>query len=161
MKKIIIMVAATVIVIATGATVHAANSTFNDVLVQTNVLAKCYFNTASATLTIADIDPSSGSAATNFVSLNYACTTHATAPYFTQDAGTSSCAGATAGALGGDLYLKNGATCMKYKLSAPALTATGFSSFNSADVTATIAVSDFQDKPAGAYNDTVKLTVNY
>jgi len=161
MKRVLLMAAVAVMVIAMGTTAFAVNSQTNDVTVSAKVLGVCYFNTASASIAFADIDPSTISPVTATTTLQYACTTHTVAPTITQDAGISACAGATAGGLGSDLYLKNGSDCMKYTLSAPALTATGFASFSNELVTATIGVSAFQSQPAGVYSDTVVLTVNY
>lgn len=163
MRKFIIMAAVTVIVFVMGATVHAATSITNAVTVQTSVLGKCFFNTNSATITIADIDPSSTSAVTGIATLQYACTKGGATAAITTNAGTSpGVCGAAGGALGQPLYLSDGGTgCMKYTLSAPALVANGFSAFTDEVVTATIAVVDFQDQLVGAYDDVVTLTIAY
>jgi Putative Ig domain len=122
----------------------------------------CYFNSSSLSIPIGSIDPSSLSPATGSGTLSYACTANDPMPHLTQDAGTSGCPGATSGALGGALYMKDGAgNCLKYTLSAPPLSATGFAAFNSEVVTANIAVVDFQDKPVGSYSDIATLTIVY
>lgn len=162
MKKLYGIVAAVTLVIAMAGGAMAATSTTNDVTVTATVLGVCYFDSAASSITFANIDPSSASAATANTTLNYACTTNAAAPTLTQDIGTSGCAGATSGALGGALYMAAGGACMKYTLGSSALSSTGFSAYNTATITATIAVADFQNMPASAaYTDTVQLTINY
>jgi hypothetical protein len=163
MKKYLVVMAAIAIVIAMGATVYGASGTVN-VTTNANVTGVCLFNSGPTTLTIGAIDPSSAGPATASGSLNYACTTNTVAPHITQDAGTSSCVGATAGTLGGALYLKGtgaGGTCMKYTIGSTLLTANGFSAWNTATITASIAGTDFQNQPADNYTDTVVLTIVY
>jgi len=163
MKKNLLIGAVALMVLTMGTAVYAANSTTNAVTVQTNVLGKCYFNTASSTLTIPDIDPSSLVNATGTATLGYACTKHTTAPTLSQSIGTSGCAGASAVSFGADLYLKGTANseCLKYNLTGPALTADGFGTYNSETITATIVPGSFNNVSADAYTDTVTLTVNY
>jgi spore coat protein U-like protein len=126
----------------------AAASDAQNLVVTANVQPICKFVSVPA-LTFS-IDPSAAGSQAGTVAVTYKCTKDQ-APTI----------GVASGALTGRTLTRALGGTMAYALSLGALTAsTGFSAANSVDVTATVLQAAYQDAVAGAYTETVSLTIN-
>jgi spore coat protein U-like protein len=135
-----------------------AASTTNTLNVSANVTGNCKFNSAGPTaLTIANsgvnIDPSLAGNATGSANVLFRCTNGTTSSVLV-GAGLNFSVG---------LRVKDaGANYMNYALvlAGDAQVGSGFGSDKTLTVTGTILNADFINAPAGAYTDTVVLTIS-
>lgn len=133
--------------LACTAAIALAGGTQN-VKVNATVLTVCKFTGAALDLTFADIDPSLPGPVTKKVAVPFSCTKGTTTAAVTYTGGTT--------------LTETGGTTMTYSLSTITVPGgLGFSAPSSFDVTANIATVDYQDAVAGAYTDTVVLTINH
>jgi len=157
MKLVALALAATGSFIAVPA---LAASTTHTIAVSATVSGNCKFNTAGPTaLTIATgagvIDPSAAGPATGSVGVTFRCTTGTTSAITADDGLNASGPGAR--------RVKQGANFMPYTftLTNAAQVGSGFGAGNDKTVTvdASIVAANYQNAPAGAYTDTVTLTI--
>ena len=153
--KLIAIAIATVV----AAPVFAASTT-HTVAVSATVSGNCKFNTAGpTTLTVATgggvIDPSAAGPATGSVGVAFRCTSGTTSAITNDDGLNSTGPGAP--------RVKLGASFMPYTLSLTnaAQVGSGFGAGQDKTVTvnASIIAADYQNASAGAYSDTVTLTI--
>lgn len=137
-----------------------AASTTHTLDVTATVSGNCKFNAPGpTTLNIATgggvIDPSAAGPATGSVGVAFRCTTGVTSAITADDGANASGPGAR--------RVKNGAVFMPYSLSLvnAAQVGSGFGAGQDKTVTvnASIAALDYQNATAGAYTDTVTLTI--
>lgn len=125
----------------------AAADTQNLVVTGT-VQAVCKF--ASVPALNFNIDPSAATSQSGTASITYNCT-KSQAPTI----------GVSSGALTGRTLTGPASATLAYDLTVGTLGAsTGFSAVNSVDITATVLQANYQDKAAGAYTETVGLTIS-
>ena len=137
-----------------------AASTTHTITVSATVSGNCKFNTAGpTTLTVATgggvIDPSAAGPATGSVGVAFRCTTGTTSTITKDDGLNSTGPGAP--------RVKLGTNFMPYTmtLTNAAQVGSGFGAGQDKTVTvnASIVAADYQNAPAGAYTDTVTLTI--
>lgn len=146
-----------------AASLVAAGFSFNamadtaTLTVNANVTGVCKFQAATATLNILQsggaIDPSVNTAATGSTTIDYKCT-KGVSPTFTANTG--------ANPSGGNNRVTNGTDFMVYTLTLtpPAASGQGFAAgAQQLAIGGDIAVAAFQAASAGAYTDSVTLTV--
>lgn len=135
-------------ILAAGAPAMAADSV--NVTVNANVIGVCKFFGAGYTMTIAnsgaDIDPSLATSATGSVAIEYRCSNGQTPTFGVP--GTLTLAGA--GSMDATFTSSN---------SGPG-TGMGAGQAQTLTVNGTITQANFQDKPIGAYSNTLTVTVN-
>ena len=153
--KLVALALATVV----AAPVFAASTT-HTIAVSATVSGNCKFNTAGPTaLTIATgagvIDPSAAGPASGSVGVAFRCTSGTTSAIAADDGLNASGPGAR--------QVKFGANVMPYALTLTnaAQVGSGFGAGQDKTVTvgASIVATDYQNAPAGAYTDTVTLTI--
>ena len=145
-----------------AASLVAAGLSFNamadtaTLTVNASVVGVCKFQAAGATLTILQagnpIDPSVSTAASGSTTIDYKCTKGLT-PVFSAGNGSNFLVGRR---------VSNGTDFMLYSLTLtpPAGTAAGFAAAaQQLAIAGGIAIADFQAVSAGAYSDSVTLTV--
>jgi spore coat protein U-like protein len=131
---------------------------FANIAVTATVQGVCKLTSATV-LNIA-ADPSTGLAAENTAPVSFKCTKNHPYTFSVSQGATSS----STGSLGGTLS-DGAATPVTIPFTAtwtaPSGTGNGFSTAVTADVKVSIAATAYQDKPAGAYNATLKVNINY
>jgi spore coat protein U-like protein len=144
------------LVVAAGLSFNAMADTAT-LTVNASVVGVCKFQAAGATLTILQagnpIDPSVPTAASGSTTIDYKCTKGQT-PAFSAGNGSNFA--------GGGRHVSNGIDSMLYSLTLtpPAGTAAGFAAAaQQLAISGGIAIADFQAVSAGAYTDSVTLTV--
>lgn len=142
MKKIVVLAVAAVIAMS-GTAMAAGTST---VAVSANVLASCTISAGTAAF--GNLDPANPVPINAGVSDPQVTCTNGTAYSITDDGG-----------LTGSLKMANGANLIQYSLGYTN-SGTGNGSAGGIGISASVAGADYQFKPAGAYTDTVTLTVN-
>lgn len=147
-------------VVSTGPATAGGSATLT---VQANVVGTCRWDTASATLNLGNLDPTSTSDVTGSNSdLSFWCTRGASYT-ITNDGGANQGTNiATTGCGTGVTKLVQGSTdCVPYSFTATPTsgTGTGPSGLVSVTVNATINNADYVDRTAGAYSDTVTFTI--
>lgn len=137
--------AAAIVVLASVAGVAAAAGPDQTIAVTATVNPVCKFTIGALTMTFT-IDPSSAADATADTTVTYKCTNGVT-PVLTP----------TVGGL-----LTSGGNTMAYTVAVQGAVAagTGFSNPVTATIRGTILQTTFVDKPAGAYTDTVTVSIN-
>lgn len=131
--------------------------------VQANVTGVCKWDTASATLNLGSLDPSSPANVSGSNSdLKFWCTKGATYS-ITDDGGAAKTSSvATTGCGAGVTKLVQGTTdCIPYSFNATPTSGTGSGpqSLVSLSVSATVNGTDYANRTAGAYSDTVTFTI--
>lgn len=125
----------------------------NTLTVTANVTGTCKFNSTTSTLAFGALDPSSAGPATANATTAYWCTK-----------GTIAAASADTGAnpSGTTRRMKNGTEYIPYSLtlSGEAQTGLGKGTSLTLGLAGSIANADFINAAAGAYEDTVTLTIN-
>jgi spore coat protein U-like protein len=143
-----------------GAVPAFAASTTHTLSVSATVTGNCRFNTAGpTTLTIATgggvIDPSAAGPATGSVGVTFRCTTGTTSTITADDGLSSTGPGAR--------RVKQGTSYMPYSLTltnaAQMGTGHGAGQDKTVTVDASIVAANYQNALAGAYSDTVVLTI--
>ena len=133
-----------------------AASTTHTLAVSATVVGNCKFNTAGpTTLAFGSIDPSAAAPATATASVTFRCTTGTTSS-MTSDDGLYDVAGAPRMKDAGTNYLPYSIGLVG---TAQAGTGHGAGQDKTLTVNGTVAVADFQNAAAGAYADTVTLTI--
>lgn len=140
---------------AVWSTAAMAASSTNTLTVNATVNGTCKFQSTTSTLAFGAIDPSATSAVTASTTTAYRCTTGTTASV-SKDNGQNPSAGVP--------RLSDGSShFMPYTLTLTGGTQVGTGHGAGQDKTLTIdgsiAATDFQNAPAGAYTDTVTLTI--
>lgn len=138
------------------ATAAFAASSTNTLTVNATVNGTCKFVSTTSTLAFGAIDPSGTSAATASTTTAYRCTTGTTASVSKDD-------GLNPSGVGVPRLSDGSSHFMPYALTLTGGTQVGTGHGAGQDKTLTvggsIAVTDFQNAPAGAYVDTVTLTI--
>jgi spore coat protein U-like protein len=150
--KSLISVSTLLLVFGTGAAVAAGTNTLT---VSASVVGVCQFSTTSSTLAFGNLDPSSTSDATATGSVAYWCTKGTVAS-------TAAGNGANYDATNSIRRMKNGSDYIPYSLNVTGGTGTGAGKGSTAlslSLGGTIINGDFINASAGAYADTVTLTI--
>lgn len=137
--------------IGAGSTALAADS--NTLTVQANVVGTCKFVSGTSTLDFGNLDPSVNLPASASATTQFWCTKGVATDAIAPGNGLSYD--------GSKRNMKNGAEVIPYDLalSADGNPNAGPSSPRVLTINGTIAYADFKDKSAGAYSDTVTLTI--
>jgi spore coat protein U-like protein len=153
-KSLVLAMAMAFVMVLSGLAMAAGNAQLN---VSASVDGTCKFSAPSTNLAFGAIDPSSLSDATANAAITYKCTKGTPATGVTGGNGVNWD--------GTNRRLSNGGTdYMKYALefTNDKQTGTGFGSAQdkTLNIKGTILVTEFQNATAGAYTDTVVLTIN-
>ncbi|HEX9180870.1 MAG TPA: spore coat protein U domain-containing protein [Burkholderiales bacterium] len=160
-KLAVVLAICTAGVVSSAPAVAAGDATLT---VQANVVGTCKWDTASATLNLGPLDPSSTSNATGSNSdLKFWCTKGASYSITDNGGANKTTTVATTGCGTGVTKLVNGGAtdCVPYSFTATPTSGTGAgpSSLVSVTVNATISNGDYVGRTAGDYSDVVTFTI--